>query len=238
VILLFEICDWNLFIALQSPRYPNSVFIFGPMINGVLEPTGTCFAVSDRYLLTAQHNMEGRKLANYGIALTLSKTDGVQDPPVDFHEVKVKYYNVQADWAILELIGPTFSPPTVPIPITVTINVEQDTDFKVFHMPISDYIFQDTDDISAGTARGKTAVPTRHHIRGNMGLFSGSSGAPFVLRNGYCFAMHVEGRNAVVAVPIGYKDDAEVVSETVNSNVHTHASRCSGLYFQKCRRLV
>ena len=220
-----------------SPRYADSVFIFGSLEDGVFMPTGTCFAVSDEYLLTAQHNMDKRKLVGYGIAVSVSKTNDVQEAPEDFHRVKIKYYNVQSDWAIIELLDPPFTERTVPIPIT-TVDVEMDTDFKVFHMPISEYMFQETDSISAHTDWLKAGRPKKHHVEGNKGLFRGSSGAPFVLRNGYAFAMHLESRNEAISVPEGKRDDAEVISNTIHSNAQVHASRCSGLYLKTCSELL
>jgi hypothetical protein len=167
----------------------------------------------------------------------MSKTNGVQSVPVDFHRVKVLRFNIGSDWAILTLLDPPFTERTVPIPITI-VDVEQDTDFKVFHMPISDYIFQESDSISAYTEWMKTANPREHHIDGTRGLYSGSSGAPFVLRNGFAFAMHVESRNEATSIPDHLRDDAEVISNTVCSNAGVHASRCSGIYFKTLPALL
>ena len=209
------------------------------MREGEFIPTGTCFAVSDRYLLTAQHNMDKKKLVGYGIALGVSKTMGIQDVPEDFHFVKIKYFNVLSDWAIVELSGSPFTEHTVPIPIT-TVEVEMDTDFVVFHMPISDYMFMflENDGISLFAAWMRAARPRKHHVEGNKGLFKGSSGAPFVLRNGCAFAMHLERRNEVISDSDGERDDAEVVSNTIHSDAEIHPSRPSGLYFKTCPELL
>ena len=196
------------------------------MREGEFIPTGTCFAVSDRYLLTAQRNMDKKRLVGYGIASSVSKTNGVEDIPEDFHFVDINCFNVLSDWAIVELSGSPFTEQTVPIPIT-TVEVKTDTDFVVFHMPISDYMFRGNDGISLFAAWMRTAKPRKHHVEGNGSLFKGSSGAPFVLRNGRAFAMHLESRNEVIRVYDGRRDDAEV-----------HPSRCSGLYFKTCPELL
>jgi len=229
----------------ESPRYPKSVYIFGEMEGeDILHPCGTCFVISPRHLLTAQHNMVCKKATkrpswiteNYAIALTVSKTNGIQGVAKDLRRVRVKYFNSGMDWAILELVGAPFSEDTPPIPIT-TMEVEQDTDFKVFHMPICDYVFEESDTISAFTVWGKTAVPTNHHVQGSIGLYAGSSGAPFVLRSGHAFAMHLESRNESKQIP-AQTTDIEVISNTINSNGSVHASRCSGLYFKSCNELL
>jgi hypothetical protein len=227
----------------SSPKYPKSVFVFGLIKKKVFQPQGTCFVISSKYLLTVQHNMELGKNKKwrhneYGIALGVSKSQGIQDTPFDFHTVKVIAFDVAADWAILELIAPPFSSTTVSIPITIQ-EVDPDTDFKVIHMPVADYAFNDTDRISAATSWGKTLLPWKGQVEGNMGLYRGSSGAPFLLRNGKAFAMHVESRNEAMIAEITEfnSSSASSLSRSLRSLSETFAARCNGLYFHDCEGL-
>ena len=267
-----------MFVAL-SPRYPDSVFIFGPLMNNILQPTGTFFIISDRNLLTAQHNMTKNTTGDwntdgYGIALVVEKILDIQEPPIDFYIVTIKYYNIEYNYAILELIGQAFSGDKVSIPITIDSdggddNIQQNTDFKIFHIPILDYQCQVINCISAYTAWGKivnTYTRETHddkhsryiYVYGNVSLYRGSSGTPFVLRNGSVFAMYVENKSCIPTditiktnkgVDVSNEadndddddDDGSVVSDI--SSAYSGApvgnkSRCCGLYFKNCPPLI
>ena len=261
-----------MFVVL-SPRYPDSVFIFGPLVNEILQPNGTCFIISDRYLLTAQHNMTKNmngdwNTVGYGIALVVD----VQEPPIEFHIVTIKYYNIEYNYAILELVGQPFSGDRVSIPITIdsdgdsSNDIHHNTDFKIFHIPILDYQCQVINSISAYTAWGKIVnIDTRdthddkHRrcIYGNISLYRGSSGTPFVLRNGSVFAMYVEnkfciptditikmnkGVDASNVADSGDEDDNDSdisdISITYSDAPVLNKSRCCGLYFKNCPPLM
>ena len=256
-----------------SPRYPDSVFIFGPLVNDTLQPNGTCFIISDRYLLTAQHNMTksttgDSNTTTYGIALVVD----VQEPPVEFHTVNIKYYNIEYNYAILELTGRPFSGDRVPIPITIDSDggdeyIQHNTDFKIFHIPILDYNCQVINGISAYTAWGKivnTYTRETHddkhkrYIYGNINLYRGSSGTPFVLRNGSVFAMYVENKSCIPTdititamnkgvdasnvADSGDEDDNDSdisdISITYSDAPVFNKPRCRGLYFKHCPPLI
>ena len=86
--------------------------------------------------------------------------------------------------------------------------------------------------------------PWSHHIHCQGGLYGGSSGAPFILRNGRVTAIHVESSkaaesidtNALSTMPI--LDAIELVSETVYSNTMVHGSISTDLYLAKCPTLL
>jgi hypothetical protein len=73
--------------------------------------------------------------------------------------------------------------------------VEADTDLKVFRMPVRLFTEGSISDLSVFTKWMKSATPTAHNIPCSGGLFAGSSGAPFVSREGFCVGMHVESIN-------------------------------------------
>ena len=257
-----------MFVAL-SPRYPDSVFIFGPLMNNNLQPTGTCFIISDRYLLTAQHNVTKNSNGDwntdgYGIALVVD----IQEPLIEFHIVTIKYYNIEYNYAILELVGQPFSGDRVSIPISIDCDngndkIQHNTDFKVFHIPILDYQCQVINSISAYTAWGKTVYTNKrdtreHYIYGNISLYKGSSGTPFVLRNGSVFAMYVENKSCIptdITITVmnkgvdgsnvadsGDEDDNDSdisdISSTYSDAPVLNKSRCCGLYFKNCPPLI
>ncbi len=202
-------------VAVKAPRYPHSVFIFGDISKGVFEPVGTCFAISSELLLTSQHNMQDTRLTKYAFALTCERRNGVISCPHGYFEARVLRYNVDMDYA---LISSTVKKDLVPIPVSTT-PVEGDLDIKVFHMPIDDFNDQEADDsLSVDTKWIKSTLPTRHHMKCSGGLFSGSSGAPSVMRDGRVVGFHCESINSKREVNIEGKtvDEAvEILSETV-----------------------
>ena len=90
----------------------------------------------------------------------------------------------------------------------------------------------------------RCARPSPHHIYCQGGLYGGSSGAPFILRNGRVVAIHIESSKAAESIDIdamrklSVHDAIELVSETVNSNTMVHGSISTGLYIAKCPTLV
>jgi len=228
--------------APDSPRYPNSVFIFGDFASGSFEPVGSCFAVSERHLLTAQHNMHNRRATNYGIAMTVSRSKGgqVMTDPILPYRVRVLYYNASMDYAILILEDASL-PPLEKVPVSIA-RVEFDTDLKVFHCPVGLFTSESSDSVSVFTGWVKTSRCTAHHIPCSGGLFAGSSGSPFITRAGYVVGMHVESINEQIdnlnVKGLDVTDALEIVSDTVNSNAQNHASLSSALCVGLCPQLV
>lgn len=139
------------------------------------------------------------------------------------------------------LISSAVKKDLVPIPVSIA-PVEGDLDIKVFHMPIDDFNDQEADDsLSVDTKWIKSTLPTRHHMKCSGGLFSGSSGAPFVMRNDRVVDFHCESISSKREVGIEGKtvDEAvEILSETVNSHANNHASFCRALLIVSCKKLV
>lgn len=226
----------------RSPRFPNSVFIFGDMNSGDFEPVGSCFAISDRHLLTAQHNMNNRRATNYAIAMTVSrsKAEQVITDPILPIRVRVLYYNTSMDYAVLILEDISLRALEW-IPVSIA-RVEFDTDLKVFHCPVGLFTSDNCDSVSVFSEWVKTARCTAHHIPCNRGLFAGSSGSPFITRAGYVVGMHVESINQQIdnldVQGLTVTDALEIVSDTVNSNAHNHASLSSALCIGLCPQLL
>ena len=223
-----------------SPRYPGSVFILGDTGKQYFEPVGTCFAISPRYVLSVRHNLDPgnvKRATGYAIALTMSKSKSGVVHIDGRRDLVVHKYNTEMDYVILKLTDSDNGADLRPIPISIR-PVEEDTDIKVFHCPVGVYNDGAVDDLSVLTSWVKSARPTRHHIICSGGLFPGSSGAPFVVREGFVIGMHVESINSQTLIFEDEYNSLEIISETVNSNSHSHASLCRALVFGSCKMLV
>jgi hypothetical protein len=178
--------------------------------------------------------MEGRRLVNYAFALTCERSNGVITCPHGYFEAKVLRYNVDMDYALIES---TVRKDLIPIPLSIG-PVESDLDIKVFHVPIDDFNdTEDDDSLSVDTKWIKSTLPTRHHMKCSGGLFAGSSGAPFVMRNGRAIGFNCE-KAVVDIIGKSMEEDVEIFSDTVNSHANNHASFCRALLIGSCRKLI
>jgi hypothetical protein len=143
------------------------------------------------------------------------------------------------DYAILQLDDTGAD--LIPIPISIRA-VDSDTDLKVFHCPVGLFTDGNQSDVTVFTGWVKSGRPTRHHIPCNGGLFSGSSGGPFVTREGYAVGMHIESINSARGVESSYtgnpQTNFDILSSSCNSNANNHASISSALCLGSCRKLV
>lgn len=144
------------------------------------------------------------------------------------------------DYAIVELCDNTFD--LAPIPISLD-EVKADMDLKVYHCPVDTFNEGHVEDLTVFSGWVKAARPTTHHVACNVGLYSGSSGGPFISRNGGAVAMHVESissaRTTDVDVNSMAEEDAmEILSESVNSHANNHASFSRALLFRTCPKLI
>jgi hypothetical protein len=182
--------------------------------------------------------MLGQRLTGYAIALVCERHQEVVTCPNGWFEVRVVKYNRGMDYALIESIVKKDLPP---IPLSIAA-VEADLDVKVFHTPIDDFNEKVEDDVlSVHTTWIKSAVPSRHHMKCIGGLFAGSSGGPFVLRNGRAVGFHCESVNIKSEVSLDGKsaeEAFEVISDTLNSYVHNHASFCRALLIGQCKKLM
>lgn len=223
--------------GLPSPRYPDSVFIIMDFDNnGIPIPVGTCFVVAPHYLLSCYHFVDPNK-PEYRIATTVEKRNHQYNFIDVNYQVRVSHYNVQMDYCILELLDNRVA--LTPIPISIQ-QIEAETDLKVYHAPIDAFNDFTSNILTIFTTWVKCARPTSHHIHCQGGLFGGSSGAPFILRNGRVVAIHIESSNAAetVARAMSVRDAIELVSETVNSNTTVYGSISTGLYIARCPTLL
>ena len=178
-----------------------------------------------------------KRATGYAIALTVSKSESGIVNIEGRRDLVVHKYNTNMDYVILKLADSDIGADLLPIPISIR-PVEADTDIKVFHCPVGLYNEDAIEDLSVLTVWVKSARPTRHHIICSGGLFAGSSGAPFVVREGFVIGMHVESINGQAEIPKDDYNSLEIISETVNSSSHSHASLCRALVFGLCKRLV
>lgn len=186
--------------------------------------------------------MDGRRTTGYGISPYVSRTAGGITVPTDYpREIRIRYFNTSMDYAIAELTDSDFN--LVPIPISLEV-LTADMDLKVYHCPVDTFNDEHVEDLTVFPQWTKTARPTAHHVACSVGLYSGSSGGPFISRTGGAVAMHVESVNsakeidttAVRSMPV---DNAiELISETVNSHANSHASFSRALVIRSCNALV
>jgi hypothetical protein len=222
-------------VPVNSPRFPASVFaIFDKEIDS---PLGTCFAVSEKYLISCQHFMNRQR--EYRIALVAEKTAKLVTFPKGIHDVKVVKYNSNMDYAILE-ISDDFD--LTPIPLSFA-GVEADIDLKVFHFPVTMFSQCSSSSLGPYTCWLKSSISTKHHVPcGGAALYSGSSGAPYVTKCGKAVGFHIESINK--CDPLNFEEDMtvdsklEMVSYTINSNVNSHGSISSALLIGRCLELV
>jgi hypothetical protein len=220
----------------NSPRYDHSVFVLCDGDSVGSAPVGTCFAISARHLLTCYHNLTNEK--TYNIAEVVEKTNGVLSFSIGKHSVTVVRQNKKADWAILKVDDDSLI--LAPIPISEE-KIGMDVDLKVFHCPVGIFNDCNTEQVSVGTRWTKSFTPTCHHVKVDFELFKGSSGAPFVLRNGCVVAFHQESyseANETVELSDSTSDNVEMFSDTINSNVHSHGSLSSGILIMSHPTLV
>ena len=178
----------------------------------------------------------------YIIALTAEKTLGIISYPKGSRPVKVVRYNADMDYAILQVQPAGGVEKLVPIPLSYQ-EPQADVDLKVFHFPV--VAFNDNSNAVVGphTCWVKSSIATNHSLPcSGPGLFSGSSGAPYVTREGCAVGIHQESVNNMPTVDTGAFDDdsssnLELVSSTVNSHAHSHGSLCHALLIGKCKHL-
>jgi hypothetical protein len=182
--------------------------------------------------------MHGRRLTDYAFTLVCERKDGVIYCDEGLFRARVERYNVDMDYALLASVD---KKDLTPIPLSIR-PVEADRDLKVFHMPIDDFNDVEADDsLSVHTKWVKSTFPTAHHMKCSGGLYAGSSGAPFVMRDGravgfYCESISREAEMNVSGLPT---DEAiEILSETVNSRAINHGSFCRALLTRSCKKLV
>jgi hypothetical protein len=79
--------------------------------------------------------MLGRRTTGYGISTYASRTRGgiITVPPGSPRPVKVRFFNVEMDYAIIEVCDGVSD--LDPIPVSFD-EVDPDTDLKVYHYPV------------------------------------------------------------------------------------------------------
>lgn len=203
---------------------------------------GTCFAITNELLLTCQHHMLDDRRTGYAIALTCERSKGVVSCPDGWFGVKVVRFNKDMDYALIESV---IKKDLAPIPLSIA-TVEGDLYVKVFHSPIDDFNEKVEDDsVAVHTKWVKSTLPSRHHVKCTGGLYPGSSGGPFMMRNGRAIGFHCESvrRNSEVKPETldgrsMEESNTEIISDTVNSHAHNHGSFCRALLIGKCKKLL
>jgi hypothetical protein len=208
------------------------------------EPIGTTFAVSKKYLLTAQHNFTRHPQQKiYTIASTI-----VRNGRNDYYKVRVHAVNKVMDWAILELMDTRVT--LDPIPISFLDPIQRETRLKIYHCPVVLYNSLDEDVVTSSGRWVTFYAATEHHIITSNGLYSGSSGAPVILETGQVVAIHCEMINQAILVD---KEQVQIdetlsqsniqsaitlLSETSNSNVQVSGAHLKALKISRCPQLV
>lgn len=225
----------------NSPRFPDSIFILCDAKNDLL-PVGTAFAISTKHLLTAYHCLDTTH-NSYTITKILEWNCGLLECVEGTLNVEVISFCAIMDWAILKLSGETSSKDLIYIPIG-TGEMQADDDIKVYRCAVGIFNAQDCDVVASIPQWIKYIASTKHHIIANGGLFSGSSGAPFILRNDCVVGIHMESikHAAIIAeserTHEAWSDAMEVISNTVNSNARVSAALCKALQISRCSGLL
>jgi hypothetical protein len=227
--------------VLNSPRYPNSVFVLCDTEEHEFQPVGTCFAISPSHLLSCQHFMRGRAV-NYLIAPVVVKENGNIHFPTPPCSVKVVRFNKQMDYAILELQSTDLNLTPIPISLEPVIS---DIDLKLFHCPIAAFNDNSNSDVGVLTRWLKSGYSKNHHMVCEGGAFRGSSGAPYVMRNGFAIGIHIESINETQQLEVddvkamsSLDEQIEIISDTVNSNAENYAALSTVLLFNRCPKLI
>jgi len=194
--------------------------------------------------MTAAHNLQNGQLQYMVTSVVERAGNGAIIFPNTKIVATIYKTNPTMDYAILQIQG---SSALDPIPISME-DIEPESDVKVYHCSVSSFNAMEVDVVLPGAEWVRYMGSTRHHIYCNKGLFSGSSGAPFILRNGRVIGLHVESINESKEVSMDGQAHLqtandiwgalEVVSNTVNSNAHSHGSTCKALKFSSCRQLA
>jgi hypothetical protein len=235
------------FSVLPSPRYEQSIYVFCDSIRRGGTPVGTCFAISERHVMTCYHCLAktcpaAKLLKIYSITFSVERIRRTELLEFETQrDVRLRYYNELSDYAILEVVGPENLPEFIPISVE---EVRSDTDVKIFYCPVG--IFRDGGDriLGVNTVWAKTLKGTKHHLRCNAGLYRGSSGAPVVLRNGSVVAFHQESGsearilNTQELEQMDLGEATELISETVNSVATAYTATSYAVEIRKCRQLV
>jgi hypothetical protein len=217
-------------------------------LNGT--PCGTAFAVAKNYLLTAKHNLT-RGILQYQIVDTLTRNETTGEIlNSGFIEVKVIKVGKALDWAILETVEFVS---LVPIPLTLR-EVDRDTDIKIYHCPVLLFNNLDIEILCPNSRWTKVIATVSHSLFADGGLFKGSSGGPFILRDGCAVGFHVESVSESKMTESNFigrlrnsenlpNNDAlwqsiEVLTETIDSNCSVHDSVCKALSLQKLKNLI
>lgn len=179
--------------------------------------------------------MNGKKTL-YDIAVVAEKLSGSVSFPRGKRRVRVIQYNKDMDYSVLQLREEPYD--LIPIPISIN-EVEADIDLKVFHFPVAGFNDTASATISPFTQWMKSSIPTNHHVScSGPALMKGSSGAPYVNRNGFVVGIHVESRNDAEEVNADENVDFELFSNSINSIANSHGSISVALLIGKCQQLV
>lgn len=226
-------------IAPLDPIYgETSVFI---LCDKGYQPIGTTFAVSNVYLLTAKHNLANPRQKIYTIASSLNQTG-----PNEYFRVRVHAVNAEMDWAVLQLEDRRLS--MTPIPISLLDPIPRETRLKIYHCPVVLYNNGDNSILTSVPHWVQYWGASKHHIATSNGLYSGSSGAPYILPTGEVIGIHCEMVNQAVTVDsVQVSETAsqadilsamEILSASINSNTMVSGSQNVALKISRCSELV
>lgn len=189
--------------------------------------------------MSCQHFIKGRA-TKYRIGSLADKNDGLITITEGEREVKVIKWDSSIDFSILTLVNEPHD--LNPFPVSLE-DVEFDTDLKVFHYHVVDFNENPSGIISLFVNWLKSSISVTHKMRcAGQGLMKGSSGAPYILRNGKVVAIHVEayGDAEAVVFPEGTDNAAklETLTRSSLSGSNFHGSLSYALLIRKCPGLL
>lgn len=200
--------------------YYKSVFILGNINNNhnhnhnhnnhnnKFEAIGTCFAISERYLMTACHNLIPG-VVTYTIASSLmrerihnnnrrNRADNrntviniadLTTTAYDCRKVIVTHYSNKMDYAILkDISNEPMDLKFIPISLHP---IQPGRDIAVLHCPIFHFNHIYMSLLSFFIEWVTSSTPTKHHLICRGGVSKGSSGSPFVITRG-AIGMYLE----------------------------------------------
>ena len=183
--------------------------------------------------------MKGRTIT-YRVAPVAEKNEGTISFPKGVRNVKVVRWDAALDYSVMVLEAEPHDIEAFEVSLDA---VGFDTDVKVFHYPVSDFNRSEAGHIGPFANWHKTSIPFNHKVAcSGPSTLKGSSGAPYVLKNGQVIRIHVEGVNNAEGVRFEEGSDFESKLDSLTASAHSysnsHGSISYALLISKCPELV
>jgi hypothetical protein len=247
----------------DSVVYSDAVFILGvrDLTTGIVEATGTCFAITPRHIITAFHNFcqeDGvTQVSNTGLISKIVVKSGSDEIFITPFSVTICEFDVSQDWAICSLDDESVSFPLA-IPIcpehSLPVLSNASIDVKCLYAPIGVFRENPFTNLVIWAESYKSVLQydktdeTSVLVEG--GLYRGSCGAPYITRNGFVLGMHLfsmhEGKDysapkkrALSKITIQALElTTDKTSDSVSDLADIHSLIKEGVVLSRCPRVM